>query len=135
MAFMRITLLQPRPGSELELEGLLEELDTSLAGANGMLLSFVLSQPPTYAVQSAPRVGRVSLWQSKDEANHEAASDHILALRSRIRFHTLATEESLMEVTSGFLPEGFVALASGAKQPAHFTERVQQKTLPGQPIA
>jgi hypothetical protein len=123
MAYLRLTLLEPRPGAEAELREVLEDLDASLADAPGLILSFVLSQ--------GPRLGRASLWLAKDEANREATTPHVLSLRSRLRFLSLATEETLLDVESGFVPEGFGAILRAAKQPAHFPAGARQPALPG----
>ena len=122
MAYVRLTLLEPQPGAENELRRLLEELDACLADAPGLLLSLVLSQ-------AKGRLGRISLWLSKEEANHEATSPRILALRSRLLFLSLETEEALLEVESGYLPEGFNTLIWAAKQPAHFPAALNQPAL------
>ena len=68
MAYLRLTMLQPRPGSESEARELLEELDSSLIGADGLVFSLVMSQ-------ESSKLGRVSLWHSKDAANREASRD------------------------------------------------------------
>jgi hypothetical protein len=124
MAYLRFTLLRPRPGAEEELQEVLEQLDASLADAPGLLFSFILSQ-------ARGRIGRVSLWLSKDEANREAASPHILSLRSRLRYLSLDTEETLLQVESGYVPAGFTALLDAAKQPAYFPAAITQPALPG----
>ena len=89
MPVVRKTLLQPRPGSEAEVGDLLVELDEKLCHAQGLIFSVVIAEP---------RLGRVSLWTSKDEANREAVSDSTLSLRSRLRYLSLSAEESLIEV-------------------------------------
>ena len=122
MAYVRLTLLEPRPGAEDELRRLLLELDASLAEAPGLLLSLVVSQ-------ASGRLGRISLWLSKEEANREATSQRILALRSRLLFLALDTDETLLDVDSGYLPEGFSALFAIAKQPAHFPAGMNQPAL------
>jgi hypothetical protein len=123
MSCLRLTLLEPRPGAEAEVRHVLEDLDAHLADAPGLVLSFVLGQPE--------RLGRVSLWLSRDDANREATSSHILALRSRLRLLSLSTEEMLLDVESGYLPEGFSSLLQAAKQPAYLSARARQAALPG----
>jgi hypothetical protein len=97
MACLRMTLLRPRPGASGDVQALLEELDASLAGCDGLLLSFVTQ------VESN-RLGRISFWQSKEAANREATRDHVLSLRSRLRLLSIDTQEVLMEVRSGHVP-------------------------------
>lgn len=89
MPAVRLTLLQPRPGSEGEVADLLSELNDKLAQAPGLLFSTIVAEP---------RLGRVSVWASKDDANREAVSDSTLSLRSRLRYLSLAAEESMLEI-------------------------------------
>ena len=123
MSFLRVTLLEPRPGSEDQVQHLIEELDVALSGAEGMLFSLVLRQEPR-------RVGRVSFWLTKDGANREAANHHVLSLRARLRFLSVNTEERLLEVKSGHMPEGFASLQDAAKLPAYFPSSARQVALP-----
>ena len=106
MACLRMTLLRPRPGATQDVQALLEELDASLAGSEGLLLSFVTQV-------EANRLGRVAFWRSKDEANREATRDHVLSLRSRLRFLSVETQEVLMEVKSGHVPPELASLLAG----------------------
>lgn len=105
MAYLRLTLLRPRTGSRDEVQGLMEDLDEELSGSDGLLLSFV--------TQEGERLGRVSLWHSKDDANREATRERVLSLRSRIRYLSLETQEVLMEVQSGHVPRELTALLAG----------------------
>jgi hypothetical protein len=59
------------------------------------------------------RLGRVALWHSKDYANREATREHILSLRSRLRHLSLDTQEVLMEVKSGHVPQELTSLLAG----------------------
>ncbi len=106
MACLRLTLLRPRPGASEEVQRLLEDLDESLAGSEGLVLSFV-TQVET------DRLGRVALWHSKEDANHEATREHILSLRSRLRHLSMDTQEVLMEVKSGHVPQELTSLLAG----------------------
>jgi hypothetical protein len=72
-----------------------------------MILSFVTR------VETS-RLGRVALWHSKEDANQVALRDDILALRSRLLRLALSTEETLMEVSSGHLPQGLAEHMTGA---------------------
>ena len=89
MPIVRLTLLQPRPDNDTEIRELLVELDERLSHSEGLLFSQVIAQP---------RLGRVSVWTSKDDANREAVSHSTLSLRSRLRYLSLSAEESLLEV-------------------------------------
>ena len=112
MACLRMTLLRPRPGATADVQALLEELDASLAGSEGLLLSFVTG------VESN-RLGRVSFWQSKDAANREATRDHVLSLRSRLRFLSAETQEVLMEVKSGHVTADLDSILAGGLDSHH----------------
>jgi len=106
VACLRMTLLRPRPGATADVQALLEELDASLAGSEGLLLSFVTG------VESN-RLGRIAFWHSKEAANREATRDHVLALRSRLRILSLDTQEVLMEVKSGHVPPELASMLAG----------------------
>jgi hypothetical protein len=101
-----MTLLRPRAGAAEDVQRLLEELDRSLASAEGLLLSFLTRL-------EAGRLGRIAFWQSKEAANREATREHVLSLRSRLRLLSAETEEVLMEVRSGHVPPELVALMAG----------------------
>jgi hypothetical protein len=101
-----MTLLRPRHGVTADVQALLEELDASLAGSEGLLLSFVTEV-------EANRLGRVAFWQSKEAANREATRDHVLSLRSRLRFLSIDTQEVLMEVKSGHVSPGLASMLAG----------------------
>jgi hypothetical protein len=90
MTYVRLTLLKPRPGSEREVRRLLLELDDNLSQAPGQLFSVLLAE-------GDDQLGRISVWQSKEDANREALSQKTLSLRSRLRYHSLETEERLLE--------------------------------------
>lgn len=108
MACLRLTLIQPKPGNREEMQSVLTLLDAKLAKTPGLIFSFVTE------VES-DKLGRVALWRSKDEANHVAMREDILALRARLRALALNTEEALMELHSGYLPEPLAALIAGDK--------------------
>ena len=106
MACLRLTLLQPRPGALEETQRLLEALDDALCDSEGLVLSFVTQ------VQTN-RLGRVALWHTKDDANREATREQILSLRSRLRNLSVDTQEVLMEVKSGHVPQELTSLLAG----------------------
>jgi hypothetical protein len=106
MACLRMTLPRPRSGASDEVQLLLEALDESLSGSEVLLLSFV-TQVET------DRLGRIALWHSKEDANKEATREHILSLRSRLRYLSLDTQEVLMEVKSGHVPLELTGLLAG----------------------
>jgi hypothetical protein len=122
MAHLRLTLLQPRPGSEAEARRLMEELDSELADASGLILSLIMARES--------HIGRVSLWRSKEDANREAINERTLSLCSRLRYIATEAEESMLEVESGHLPEGFSALFGAQKRSITFPPPAHQAPLP-----
>jgi len=111
MACLRLTLIEPKPGNREEMQTVL----AMLARTPGLIFSFVTEI-------EADRLGRIALWQSKEAANHVALREDVLALRARLRSLALDTEETLMELRSGYLPEPLAALMAGetAMQPVAF---------------
>jgi hypothetical protein len=107
MACLRLTLIEPAPGNEREAQRVMEALDGCLAQAPGLILSFVTKV-------EGYRMGRISLWHSKEDANQVALRDDILALRSQLRRLSVNTEETLMDLKSGHVPEQLAAQLAGA---------------------
>jgi len=106
MACLRLTLIEPAPGNEQEAQRVMETLDGCLAGSPGLILSFVTE------VETS-RMGRISLWHSKGDANQVALRDDILALRSQLRRLSVTTQETLMDLKSGHVPEQLAAQLAG----------------------
>jgi hypothetical protein len=115
-------MLRPRPNSDEEVRRLLEELDAEVAESPGLILSFIAAREQ--------RLGRVSLWKSKQDANSEALSERTLSLRSRLHYLSLEAEESMMEVASGHLPEGLSDVFARRKRAVEFAPAVEQMILP-----
>lgn len=111
MAFVRLSLLAPVPGHESELRHRLEQLDALLAPVEGLVFSMVIS--------GEGRLGRLSVWLSREMADREATSERTLAVRSRIRLLAVEMEERLLEVESGWLPASLGQLASREKDRLH----------------
>ena len=111
MAFLRLTMIQPRPGSETEANDLLQELDTSLGQESGLLFSLIVNP-------RSERIGRLSLWRTKDDANRVATTDHIMSVRSRLHYISLSTDETMLEVQSGHFSEAVNSLLGDFKMPA-----------------
>ena len=99
MAYLCLTLIDPRPGFEQEAQKLLKELDADLASSDGLIMSLVLKD-------RSNRLGRLSLWDSRHEADQNAGDLHVMAVRSRLHNLSASAEEGLMEVESGHRAEG-----------------------------
>ncbi|MGE0057586.1 MAG: hypothetical protein AB7P33_11125 [Dehalococcoidia bacterium] len=123
MAFLKTTMLEPKPGCEDELHSMLEEFDASSSGMPGLLFSLVVRQ-------DARRIGRTSLWLTRDGANREMEDGQLLALWSRLRRLSATQEERLLEVSSGHLPQDLTSLQGAAKLPAYFPSSARQMALP-----
>lgn len=62
-----------------KVEGLLEALDNHLGSQPGYILGFRFA-----SLEGGDQVGRVSVWASREAANHAAGLTHTVALRSEI---------------------------------------------------
>jgi hypothetical protein len=106
MACLRLTLIEPAPGNEREAQRVMAALDACLARTPGLILSFVTDA-------GSGRIGRISLWHSKEDANQVALRDDILALRSQLKRLSRTTEETLMDLRSGHVPDQLAAQLAG----------------------
>jgi hypothetical protein len=115
MACLRLTMIEPKEGYREETQTVLTMLDEKLATMPGLLFSFVTE------IES-DKLGRIALWRSKEEANHVAMREDIMALRARLRMLAPDTEETLMELSSGYMPEPLAAMIAGdaAMEPVAF---------------
>lgn len=102
MAFMRISLMTPRPGQEAEVGELLEKLLKLYVGRPGFIAAYRL-KGDTHA--GSARMGRVSIWESEADAHRTAVNETDIALQSQIK--VLCEDETHEE-------HSFVADALGA---------------------
>ncbi len=82
MAFLRFSVMIPRPGNEKQVDELLDELVGLYQGRKGLITAYRL-RPGPHA--GAPKVGRLSIWESVEDANRMASEAHDLALQSQIK--------------------------------------------------
>jgi hypothetical protein len=115
MACLRLTLIDPRLGFEDEARTLMKELDAGLASRDGFIMSLLVSD-------GRNRVGRLSLWESKQFADQSAGDLHVMAVRSRLHNISVPAEESLLEVESGHLPERLDSLLKAARLTHHVAD-------------
>jgi hypothetical protein len=115
MACLRLTMIEPREGYREETQAALTMLDEKLATAPGLIFSFVTEI-------ETDKLGRIALWRSKEEANHTAMREDIMALRAQLRRLAPDTEETLMDLSSGHMPEALSAFIAGdeAMEPVAF---------------
>ncbi|HKS90383.1 MAG TPA: hypothetical protein VJQ83_00540 [Tepidiformaceae bacterium] len=82
MAFMRLSLMTPRPGQEREVSELLDKLLKLYVGRPGFRAAYRLSSD-THS--GSTRMGRVSIWDSEEDAHRTAVNDTDIALQSQIK--------------------------------------------------
>ncbi|OFW65093.1 MAG: hypothetical protein A2Y74_08795 [Actinobacteria bacterium RBG_13_63_9] len=78
MPYIRISLMTPAEGRDEELRRLNEELSSFYQTRNGCLQSFVIT-----AADGSGELGRISIWESEEAAEHAANHEHSMSLRSR----------------------------------------------------
>jgi len=72
----------PRPGNEKQVDELLDELLSLYQGRPGFITAYRLKPGPH---AGAPKVGRISIWESADDANRMASEPRDLSLQSQIK--------------------------------------------------
>lgn len=76
MAWMRLTLATPMPGARAEVLSILNDLENTVSQGKGFIMGGVFT--------SDGEVGRFSLWETQEEADHASSSEHVIALRSHL---------------------------------------------------
>jgi heme-degrading monooxygenase HmoA len=79
MAYVRLSIMKPLPGSESELHAAQKDLLKFFAQQPGFVDGYILR-----AQDGSGEVGRVGIWESESHADHAANSDHVLAVRSEL---------------------------------------------------
>ena len=82
MAFLRFSVMIPRPGNEKQVEDLLDELLRLYQGRPGFITAYRLKPGPH---AGAPKVGRLSIWETVEDANRMASEARDLSLHSQIK--------------------------------------------------
>jgi len=82
MAFMRLSLMTPRPGQEREVSELLDRLLKLYVGRPGFRAAYRLNSD-THS--GSTRLGRVSIWDSEADAHRTAVDATDIALQSQIK--------------------------------------------------
>jgi len=102
VAFLRSSVMIPLPGNETRVEEFLDELLRLYQGRPGFITAYRL-RPGPHA--GAPKVGRISIWESAQDADHMAAEAHDLSLQSQIKVlvDDATNEESSFEVVLPFV--------------------------------
>ena len=93
MKVIRTTIVTPREGHAEEVSSLLKELGTYLAKEPGFI--------EAYAFRDEGKLGRVSVWESREAADHAANQVHTIALRAKVHALTLPDrQERMAEIKS-----------------------------------
>jgi heme-degrading monooxygenase HmoA len=79
---MRLSLMTPRAGNEAEVGDLIEKLLKLYVGRPGFIAAYRLRSDKH---TDAHRLGRVSIWESEDDAHRTANDPTDLALQSQIK--------------------------------------------------
>ena len=82
MAFLRVSIMIPRPGNEERVNELLDELLQLYQGRPGFITAYRLKPGPH---AGPPKVGRISIWESSEHANRMASEPRDLALQSQLK--------------------------------------------------
>lgn len=101
MAFLRVSVMIPRPGYEKRVEDLIDELLRLYQGRPGFITAYRLKPGPH---AGAPKVGRISIWESSEDANRMASESRDIALQSQIK--TLVDDETHEESSFEGVPYG-----------------------------
>ncbi len=79
MTIARLSIFKALPGKKEELEKLLDEFEEFVSKEKGYISGFRFE-----ATENTNEVGRISLWENQQQADHVATMDHVVVLRNRI---------------------------------------------------
>jgi quinol monooxygenase YgiN len=105
MAYVRLTLVQPRAGERDRVEEFLRRLSVLTATQDGCIESYLLHPQP-----ESDEIGRIAIYEDAAAADRAANSDPIMALRSQMDLYVDArshleraftTEDAAAPVLSG----------------------------------
>ena len=88
MAFVRLTLVTPKPGRADRVEMLLADLVQGHRASDRAITAYRLS-PDMHSASG--RHGCVSIWETEEDANRMVSDEHDLALHAELK---LAAEDS-----------------------------------------
>ncbi len=77
--YIRLSLMDPKPGKDDLVSGLMDNLLQFFSTRPGYVRGYsLLSGDPQ------GRVGRITMWDSEEEADHAANTQHVLSVRSEL---------------------------------------------------
>ena len=79
MPYVRISLMQPKPGQADRVNELLDQLIDFYEDQPGYVTGYRLTPH-----DGSGRLGRIGVWEDDKSAEHAATADHDLALRSEL---------------------------------------------------
>jgi hypothetical protein len=82
MAFVRISIMVPMAGQEAAVQGILDDLVRFYKGRQGFINAWRLTADAHATIK---RLGRVSVWESEDDAHRTASEQRDLALQSQLK--------------------------------------------------
>ncbi len=77
--YIRLSLMNPKPGEEKLVAGLMDNLLDYFTKQPGYVRGYALLDGDPQG-----RVGRITLWESEEQADHAANTQHVLTVRSEI---------------------------------------------------
>ncbi len=77
--YIRLSLMNPKPGEEKLVAGLMDNLLEHFAEQPGYVRGYALLDGDPQG-----RVGRITLWESEEQADRAANTQHVLTVRSEI---------------------------------------------------
>lgn len=93
MKVIRTTLVTPLKGAEDDVVKILDEIGEHMAKQPGFI--------EAYTFEEDGKIGRLGMWESREDADHAANQLHTMALRSKMNGLTLPVrEERLLEIRS-----------------------------------
>lgn len=96
MPYVRLSLMKPSPGRGEAVVKMLDELLASFAKQPGFIAGYRLVEP----IEDG-EVGRITIWESEEMADHAAVSEHVLAVRSQLH----------LSIEAGHQERGFIVPA------------------------
>lgn len=82
MAFIRLSLMTPKPGQGDAAEKLVDELVQLYQDRQGFIGAYRLQASGQAA---SGQLGRISIWESEADANRMASEERDIALQSRLK--------------------------------------------------
>lgn len=83
MAFTRLAIMTPKRGNEARVEEMLNDLLKFQSEQPGFVAGYLLRHDPHES--GTTRIGRFTVWESEEHANHVAQQQHDMSLQSELK--------------------------------------------------